>query len=138
MEELARIQLSPFQEVDGVHLTTSGADVLVNSTAAEQIGLCLHQLGTNAAKYGALSVPTGAVTIEWRVDTNGDHEQCFRLTWRERGGPAVTKPTRTGFGNLVTQRIVPETLHGKASLEFAPEGMTWNLVCPVAEVVSVY
>jgi PAS domain S-box-containing protein len=137
MEELARVQLSPFQEVDGVRLTTSGPDVVVKAKAAEQIGLCLHELATNAAKYGALSAPTGAVTIEWRVDTNGDREQCFRLTWREQGGPAVTKPTRSGFGNLVTHRLVPEMLHGKASLEFAPEGITWKLVCPAAEVVSV-
>ena len=137
MQELVRVHLTPFQEVDGVRVTMSGPDIVVNAKAAEQLGLCLHELATNAAKYGALSVSTGTVSIEWRVDAKDGQEQSFRLIWRERGGPPVTKPTHTGFGSVVLQRLAAGTLKGKASKDFAPEGITWTLACPATAVVAV-
>lgn len=131
IQELVRTQLAPFRDADGVSVRTSGPDIIVNAKAAEQLGLCLHELATNATKYGALSVPTGTVTIEW-VQAAGE----FRVIWRERGGPRVEKPVRTGFGSLVLQRIAAQTLNGKAEKDFAPEGITWTLVCPAAQVAQ--
>ena len=137
MQELVRVQLAAFQEIDGVRVTIGGPDIVVNAKAAEQLGLCLHELATNAAKYGALSVPTGTVSIQWRVDAESGQEQSFSFMWRERGGPPVTMPTHTGFGSLVLQRLAAGTLNGKACKDFTPEGVTWMLACPATAVVAV-
>jgi PAS domain S-box-containing protein len=129
MAELVRVQLAPFDEIDRV--VAVGPDVVLIAKAAEQIGLCLHELGTNATKYGALSTPAGIVEISWELDAAE-----FRLTWRERGGPAVAKPIRTGFGSLVLQRLVSAALNGKAVKEFAHEGITWRLRCPAGQATE--
>ncbi len=136
IQELIRVQLMPFLEIDGVRVKTNGPDIIVSAKAAEQLGLCLHELATNAAKYGALSVPTGTVSVEWRLEGHGGEEQFFKLIWRESGGPPVTKPTHTGFGSLVLQRLVGGALSGKAEKDFAPKGITWTLACPAAEVIA--
>ena len=137
MRELVRVQLAAFQEIDGVRVKMNGPDIVVNAKAAEQLGLCLHELATNAAKYGALSVPTGTVSIEWQVEAEGGQEQSFRFIWRERGGPPVTMPTHTGFGSLVLQRLAAGTLNGKACKDFTAEGITWMRACPATAVVAV-
>ena len=132
MSELVRAQLAPFQESDRGRVAATGPDVIIAAKAAEQIGLCLHELATNAMKHGGLSVPTGRIEIEWQIEAGE-----FRLLWRERGGPTVVKPVRTGFGSLVLQRLAPTALNGKATKEFAPEGITWNLTCPANQVGDV-
>ena len=100
MQELVRVQLTPFQEIDGVRVRTSGPDIVINAKAAEQLGLCLHELATNVVKYGALSVPTGTIAIQWGLEVDEKQDQRFCLIWRERGGPPVATPIRTGFGSL--------------------------------------
>jgi PAS domain S-box-containing protein len=127
MAELVRAQLAPFDEIDRV--ASVGPNVVLKAKAAEQIGLCLHELATNATKYGALSTPGGSVEISWELDGND-----FHLIWRERGGPVVVKPARTGFGSLVLQRLAAASLNGKAVKEFAPEGITWRLNCPANQI----
>jgi PAS domain S-box-containing protein len=77
-----------------------GCDIVVNPSAAQQFALIIHELATNALKYGALSAPAGRVSIEGKIDRlNGGG--TFRFVWRETGGPAVTKPTRRGFGSVI-------------------------------------
>ena len=128
--ELVRVQLAPFQEIDGRRAIVAGPDLVIAAKPAEQIGLCLHELATNATKYGAWSTPTGTVEISWEVVGSE-----FRLIWRERRGPTVVKPVHTGFGSLVLQRLAARALNGKAVKEFAPEGITWRLACP-ADLVT--
>lgn len=108
----------------------SGPALKLTPNATHNIGLALHELATNAAKYGALSVDGGAVAIDWRV---GDGN--VNLSWRERGGPPVTKPTRAGFGSAVIQKIVAQTMNGVVDVDYAPTGFTWSLSFPLAHGV---
>jgi two-component sensor histidine kinase len=87
------------------------------------LALGLHELATNAAKYGALSVPDGRVAINWSNDGG-----TFRFTWREEGGPAPVAPEATGFGSRLVAQIVPAYFEGESTLEFNPEGAIYSLV----------
>jgi len=131
MNELARVQLAPFQEISAGRISAIGPNVIVKAKAAEQIGLCLHELATNATKYGSLSAPLGTVEVNWKLEHSD-----FHLSWQERGGPAVVKPVRIGFGSLVLQRLAAHALNGKAIKEFSPEGITWKLSCPAPAVIE--
>jgi two-component sensor histidine kinase len=98
--------------------------------------LALHELATNAAKYGALSVPAGRVHIAWRQSESPGQEQRLVLTWRESGGPAVSQPGRKGFGHVVLEEIVPGMFGGTGTLVAVDGGMTWTLDVPVDKIVT--
>ncbi|WP_353257326.1 sensor histidine kinase, partial [Hyphomonas sp.] len=102
--------------------------------AAQGIGMALHELGTNAAKYGALSNDAGTVLITWQV-TNGTHP-AFSITWLERGGPKVQPPTRSGFGQTLIGRMAQAAVQGVAEIHFAETGVSWNLNAPAANVLT--
>ena len=108
----------------------------MNPKAAEQIGLALHELGTNAVKHGALSVPTGVVTIAWALETGEAHNPVLHFTWEEVGGPRVEQPQRQGFGDVVLTEIVPLSLRGNASLAFEPEGVKWVLLASSSSILA--
>ncbi len=106
----------------------TGPQLWLHSQAAMSVALLLHELGTNAAKYGALSSSRGRVDIDWTVsDTAADACREFHLTWRERGGPPVQPPARRGFGSKLIERGLASAFGGSASLTFARDG----LVCRV-------
>jgi two-component sensor histidine kinase len=96
--------------------------------AAEQIGLALHELGTNAVKHGALSAPSGVIKIRWDFRSGELHDPLLCITWDEVGGPRVERPQRQGFGDVVLTKVVPRSLLGTASLDFEPEGVKWVLL----------
>jgi two-component sensor histidine kinase len=91
--------------------------------------MALHELATNAAKYGALSTALGKVTISWRVQSKAEGDNMI-LRWVERGGPRVTPPIHKGFGHVVMADIVARALDGTVDLDFTKEGLTWTLVIP--------
>jgi PAS domain S-box-containing protein len=95
-----------------------GEDVDLAPAEALALGLVLHELATNAAKYGALSTASGCVTVSWRVEGRE-----LSLTWRERGGPPVWPPTRRGFGSRLIERSLKGSLGGAAEQTFAPDGV---------------
>jgi len=102
-----------------------GCDIVVNPSAAQQFALIIHELATNALKYGALSAPAGHVSIEGTIDRlNGGG--TFRFVWRETGGPAVTKPTRRGFGSVI---LLDSAKHFGQSVEldYTPRGLSYEL-----------
>jgi PAS domain S-box-containing protein len=102
-----------------------GCDIVVNPSAAQQFALVIHELATNALKYGALSTAAGRVSIEGKIDRlNGGG--TFRFVWRETGGPAVTKPTRRGFGSVI---LLDSAKHFGQSVEldYAPRGLSYEL-----------
>jgi len=134
IRELIRTHLAPFHNVDNNSVVIEGPELKLNPKAAEQIGLALHELGTNAVKHGALSVPTGVVTIRWDLETG--HNPVLRFTWEEVGGPRVEQPQRQGFGDIVLTEIVPASLRGTALLEFEPEGVKWVLLAPSNSVLA--
>ena len=103
--------------------------------AANAIGMALHELATNATKYGALSVPAGWISIAWRFEADDTGARRFHLGWREGGGPLVTPPERRGFGRTVVVDITAATLDGRVTLDFPPEGALWQVDAP-AGIVS--
>jgi two-component sensor histidine kinase len=127
VSELVRSQLQPFGKVDGTRISVAGPQLLLSPDATQNIGLALHELATNALKYGALSVPEGTVTIAWQVGPGPLGSTCFRLTWREQNGPEVKPPEHAGFGQVVLQRVTGATLGGSVSHEFHPSGVVWTL-----------
>ena len=126
--DLARRQLSAFAE-PGPRLELAGPDVFLAPNAAQQIGLVIHELATNAVKHGAWSVPTGKVSVTWVIPDDGNDCQ---LSWRESGGPRVTQPSKLGFGSTVIDSLVAQTLSGNVVIDYAPEGFSWELNIPCA------
>ncbi len=132
LSDLVSAQLKPFVEVDNNRLDAHGPPVLLDADAAQNIGMALHELATNASKHGALSVPTGRVDInwDWLPCGTGERERRLQLRWSESGGPPVTPPKRRGFGHSVIERLTAASLHGTAKLDWRPEGLLWTLEVP--------
>ena len=130
--DLVRSQLNHYEDLFGTRILLEGVDVLLRPAAAQNIGIALHELSTNAAKYGALSNADGRVTIAWAL--GGD--ATLTLTWQETGGPPVVAPTRKGFGTVVMDRIAGRALGGRSGIGFEPGGVVWTLDVPVATAVA--
>ena len=113
-------------------ISIEGPELMLSPKAAVSLVMALHELGTNAAKYGALSAPAGRVAIGWEV---ADGER-LRLEWRERGGPAVTAPAERGFGFRMIERALASDLAGSARIVFEPEGLVCGIDAPLAEAAS--
>jgi two-component sensor histidine kinase len=92
--------------------------------------MALHELATNAVKYGALANETGEVTLAWRV-SGGGQGPMLDLEWRERGGPPVAAPKRRGFGSRLLTQGVRSELNGEAEMVFAPEGLSCRITAPL-------
>jgi len=134
--ELVRSQLGHYREVIGTRIKLEGPDLRLEPEAAQNIGLALHELSTNSAKYGALSVDEGKITIRWTLLSVEEGAQ-FRFDWIECDGPPVSKPDRKGFGHAVLERLVPRALNGRADLDHAVEGVHWRLDIPASHVRSL-
>lgn len=102
----------------------------------QTIGLALHELATNASKYGSLSVPGGKVVVSWSFDEGGTSPESFRLEWREQDGPPVKPSDRKGFGHFVTKQMVTRSLNAKVDVDLAPEGLRWSMQMPANEARS--
>ncbi len=97
------------------------------------VGLTFHELATNAAKYGALSVREGRVGVSWDFEPMGQSQRrSVRISWRERGGPPVRPPERLGFGSRLLERGLAQVCGGTAQLDFAPHGVDCHLWLPLA------
>ncbi len=125
--ELIRSQLNHYEDLFGTRIVLDGADVLLRPEAAQNIGIALHELSTNAAKYGALSNETGTVTIAWGFQGT---PRRFAMSWREAGGPPVVAPTRKGFGTIVMDRTTGSGMGGKSAVSFEPGGVVWSIDVP--------
>ncbi len=136
LADLIRLQLSHFADLIGERITLSGPAVSISQAASQTIGMALHELATNAAKYGALSNETGSIAIDWDIQANGAAEPQFMMSWLERGGPPVAKPQRRGFGSKVTSGMVEGSVGGKVMVDYAPSGLVWRLVCPAGNIID--
>lgn len=110
----------------------SGPPVDLPPRSAIAVALALHELATNAAKYGALSAPGGRVTIDWTAAPGEDRELQLTMTWRESGGPAVAEPVARGFGTRLIQRGLPAELRGQVRIDYAPQGV----ICTIDAVIT--
>ena len=131
VEDLVRAQLAHFSHLVGSRIALHGSPVRLNAAAAQAIGLALHELATNAAKYGALSLNIGRVDVGWRCD--GD---IFAVSWTESKGPPVSPPKRRGFGSTVINSMVKQTVNGEVQHDYIPSGVAWNLTCPAANALE--
>jgi PAS domain S-box-containing protein len=131
VEDLVRAQLAHFADLVGSRIAVRGPKVHLNAAAAQAIGLALHELATNAGKYGALSVSAGRVDVGWQFD--GD---IFAMSWTERNGPPVSPPERRGFGSTVIGMMAKLSVGGEVELDYAPSGLTWRLTCPTANALE--
>ena len=132
LRSLVEETLAPYRAADGGNVTLSGNDVPLPADTALPLSLVLHELATNAAKYGALSAPGGRVEVGWNVEGTGAGRRLV-LEWRERGGPEVRAPTQRGFGRSLIERSVAYELGGETRLEFAPGGVCCRIEAPLEE-----
>jgi PAS domain S-box-containing protein len=136
LAELVRSQLAPFGDLVESRVAIRGPDLRITAAAAQTIGMALHELATNASKYGALSTDTGRVDIAWRVESADAGEHRFAIEWSENGGPAVVAPTRRGFGCTVLREMTKMSLGADVTLDYAPTGLVWRLECPIERVCA--
>jgi two-component sensor histidine kinase len=115
----------------GNQIAIAGPSVELTPTQSLVLSMALHELGTNAGKYGALSRPEGRVCVGWLVE-GSDSRRRVRLTWQEREGPTVVQPTTRGFGAEMIEHACTYELDGEAKLDFAPEGLTCTITFPLA------
>lgn len=127
LHELVGEELAPYRRGDGTRVSIEGRKLLLEPNVAQTLAVVCHELATNAAKYGALSVANGRVVVAWTSTSDGR----LVLLWTETGGPPVALPTHEGFGTRVVAKMVQQS-KGEVSFDWRPEG----LVCEVAMFVN--
>jgi light-regulated signal transduction histidine kinase (bacteriophytochrome) len=126
-------QSAPFGGADRVKIT--GPAIMLRPKAALSLSLALHELMTNAAKYGALSAAAGGVEISWRTqESNG--KRWLLLRWSEHGGPRVATPSRMGFGRILLERSLAYDVDGEVHLDFNPEGLICTAMIPFEHIIE--
>jgi PAS domain S-box-containing protein len=131
IEDLVCAQLAHFADLIGPRIAMAGPKLRLNPASAQAIGLALHELATNAGKYGALSTDTGRVAVCWGTDGN-----TLTMSWTERDGPPVSTPKQRGFGTIVIKAMAEYSVDGAVDLHYAPSGVTWYLTCPAANALD--
>jgi PAS domain S-box-containing protein len=131
LRDIVQRAIEPFMEKHGTgeRFTIEGEDVRLSPQAALSLGMGLHELATNAAKYGALSMPQGKVSIRWLTDSDGE-EGVVKLVWQEIDGPPVSPPKKKGFGSRLIEQALAYELDGKVTLDFAPGGVRLEVTLP--------
>jgi two-component sensor histidine kinase len=127
LRRLVEEELLPFSLGDEGRVHVSGPPIALAPAAAQAVAMALHELATNAAKYGALSTPEGRVEVQWSCDPLG----ALTLCWREAGGPRVRKPQTRGLGTTLLARALSGPIGGKTRLDWRPEGLVCELVLPM-------
>jgi PAS domain S-box-containing protein len=131
LDTLIRNELAPY--ATGSNVTISGTDVLLNSAETQAVARVLHELATNAAKYGALSIPNGQVYVHWDLKPNGAATHLTFL-WRELGGPPVASERPSSYGTNLIRNLIPHELEGRVDLAFAKEGVKCRIEFPIYQL----
>lgn len=137
LAELIRSQLASYIERNAAQVEITGPAVVVKPEAAQNLGLALHELAANAAKFGALSVLGGRVSIGWNFqeDAAGD---AVDLDWRECLGPKIKTRRKKGFGSMVIERNLARALHADVTLEFEPDGLRCHILIPASQFLAAH
>lgn len=125
--ELVRSQLAFVSGSDVARIAVEGPALRLSPNQAEYLGLALHELATNAVKYGALSVPMGKISAVWKAD---EAARQLLFEWREVDGPPAAEPKRKGFGSIILKTIVPAVFRGTTEVRYQPQGLIWQLKAP--------
>ncbi len=134
LADLIASQLAHFQDLMGRRVLLDGLTARLTPSAAQGIGMALHELATNAGKYGALSNNVGQVRISWRIAWTENPR--LLITWLETGGPHVAPPKRKGFGQMVIGRMVEAAVAGVATIDYQENGIFWTLSALVADTLE--
>lgn len=134
LEAVAELVLAPYRSASNDRVTIDGPALELTPQNAVNFALCLHELATNASKYGAFSVPEGTVALNWAFEAV-DGRDMVRLTWVERDGPAVRTPTRRGYGTAFVQSAM-RGLKSTIDYDYAPQGLSCRMLMPVDHVVA--
>jgi PAS domain S-box-containing protein len=124
--DLVHGQIAPYSKSTRV----SGPNIVLNVAATQAVAMVLHELATNAVKYGALSTPDGQVLVNWDRVLNGNAAANVMLEWREIGGPPVAAPVQSGFGTSLIRDLIPHELGGTVDLAFRPDGVYCKIEFP--------
>jgi PAS domain S-box-containing protein len=129
LNDLVRDQLAPYAMAANAKI--SGPNIMLSAAATQAVAMVLHELVTNAAKYGALSTSNGSVSVNW--DKSADERGAAKVTivWREQGGPPVAAPARTSFGSSLIRDLIPHELGGTVDLAFEPDGVSCRVEVPL-------
>ncbi|WP_454597424.1 sensor histidine kinase [Qipengyuania sp. SM2507] len=130
LRELAKRSVEPFEAADAPVPKIEGPQVMLQARQGRMMALVLHELGTNATKHGALSVPEGVVELSWNIEEEPEGHRVH-LHWREVGGPKVELPGRGGFGTRLLADLAAYELDGEAQLKYLPEGFQYELKFPI-------
>ena len=127
LSSIAAQELAPYVGEGETRARIDGPYVLLAPKTAQAIAVILHELATNAGKYGALSVAKGRVEVKWSLAANDQ----LMLTWTEKGGPAVQKPLHKGFGTRMMEQMIRDQHQGTLRLEWGVEGLACEIILPV-------
>lgn len=130
LRDVVTEELKPFLDGERINIMVKGPPVPLEPRAALALGMAIHELTTNAVKYGALSVPEGNVSVQWQVEPQLDGKY-LALHWIERNGPAVVAPSRHGFGMTLIERGLRQDMDAEVTVEFAVEGVSARLRAPL-------
>jgi PAS domain S-box-containing protein len=134
IRELVRRELAPYMA--GSNTALDGPEITLRPEAAQAVSMVLHELTTNAAKYGALATEDGRVSVRWSRALTRTPEVRVRIEWRETAGPAVRPPERSGYGMEVIRDLIPYELGGAVDLAFAPGGVRCDIEIPVTQLLG--
>jgi PAS domain S-box-containing protein len=132
LAELVGRELAPY--TTGSNTEIGGPEVMLSADAGQTMAMVLHELVTNAAKYGALSTPSGRVSIRWRLPRNGSGNDRLVFTWQETGGPLVVPAHASSYGMHVVRELIPYELGGTVDHLLAPEGARCQMEIPLAQL----
>jgi two-component sensor histidine kinase/DNA-binding response OmpR family regulator len=125
LSKLVEEELAPYRSAHADRIRVAGPKIVLDPTTAQTLALALHELATNAAKYGALSRITGTLEMTWQV-----HPNAIAINWRESGGPAAVMPLKTGFGTRIITSSIERQLGGTATFDWLSEGLSCSLSIP--------
>jgi two-component sensor histidine kinase len=129
-EVMLKNELDPFDDSSGARVLLSGPPVEIANRHAVPLGMALHELTTNSAKYGALSTLGGRVEVSWRIITEATKRE-LEFDWIETGGPLVAQPARKGFGSQLLDVVLPRQIHASTNVDFRPEGLRVRVSLPL-------
>jgi PAS domain S-box-containing protein len=129
--EILRLEFDGFSD----RVKASGPDMMLGPKLAQSFALLVHELATNATKYGALSKADGRIHVTWSVERR-ESEERFKFQWIERGGPRVRKPTRQGFGRVLIERVAAQEFNAEPRISFDPEGLSYEIDAPLPAIAD--
>ncbi|WP_336491124.1 sensor histidine kinase [Methylobacterium nigriterrae] len=136
LREMLENELGPYNDTKGTRIQLQGPRIELVGDLAVPTGMAIHELTTNAAKHGALSVPEGRIEVAWDVRRT-DTKRVLLLDWRELGGPRVSEPTRKGFGSTLLQRVLKVQCEAEIAFDFRTTGLHFRMEAPMPDKRAV-